>query len=140
MKPATSPAARVSTISAPPSRTAVTESKPRRRRRWTSAEKAKHLVLFAESGVSQAQFCRAMRVAAPTFSQWRRRTQSRGERAAGAPCFAEVCVAELLPQSGAVPAPAATQVVLHLPGGVTCEAPIGADPAWLGQVLKALTA
>lgn len=140
MKPATPPATSVSTISAPPSRTAVTESKRRRRRRWTPAEKTKHLVLFAESGISQAQFCRAMRVPAPTFSQWRRRTRPRGERAAGAPCFAEVCVTEALPRSGTMAAPAASQVVLHLPGGVTCEAPVGADPVWLGQVLKALTA
>jgi transposase-like protein len=140
MKPATSLATRVSTISAPPSPTGGTEGKPRRRRRWTPAEKAKHLVLFAESGVSQAQFCRAMRVSAPTFSQWRRRTPSRGERVAGAPCFAEVCVTEPLPRSGTVPARVAPQVVLHLPGGVTCEAPVGADPVWLGQVLKALTA
>ena len=137
MKPATSPATRVSTISAPPSSTTGTESKPRRRRRWTAAEKARHLVWFAESGISQAQFCRAMRVPAPTFSQWRRRPQPRGERAAGAPCFAEVCVTEPLPPSGAM---AAAQVVLHLPGGVTCEAPVGADPVWLGQVLKALSA
>jgi len=27
-----------------------------------------------------------------------------------------------------------------LPGGVTCEAPVGADPVWLGKVLKALSA
>lgn len=81
-----------------------------------------------------------MRVPAPTFSQWRRRTQPRGERTAGVPRFAEVCVTEPLPPSGAVPARAAPQVVLHLPGGVTCEAPVGADPVWLGQVLKALTA
>lgn len=47
---------------------------------------------------------------------------------------------EPLPRSGTVRAPAASQVVLHLPGGVTCEAPVGADPAWLGQMLKALSA
>lgn len=140
MKPATPPATRVSTITAPPSPTAVTDRKPRRRRRWTPTEKAEHLVLFAGSGVSQAQFCRAMRVPAPTFSQWRRRTQQRGERVTGAPRFAEVCVTAPLPRAGAVPALAAPQVVLHLPGGVTCETPVGADPAWLGQVLKALTA
>lgn len=140
MKPATSRATRVSTISAPPSPTAGTGRKLRRRRRWTPAEKTKHLVLFAESGVSQAQFCRAMRVPAPTFSQWRRRTRPHGERVAGAPGFAEVCVTEPLSRSGAMAAPVASQVVLHLPGGVTCEAPVGADPVWLGKVLKALSA
>ncbi len=140
MNPATPPAPRVSTITAPPSLTAVTESKRRGRRRWTATEKAEHLVLFAESGVCQAQFCRAMGVAAPTFSQWRRRIKPRGERAAGAPRFAAVCVTEPLRRAGAVPAPAAPQIVLRLPGGVSCEAPVGVDPAWLGQVLKALTA
>lgn len=140
MNPATPSATRVSTITARPSPPAVTESKLRRRRRWTATEKAEYLVLFAESGVCQAQFCRAMGVAAPTFSQWRRRTQPRGGRATGAPRFAEVCVTEPLRRAGAVSAPAAPQVVLRLPGGVSCEAPVGVDPAWLGQVLKALTA
>ena len=140
MNPVTPPATRVSTISALPSLTAVTESKLRGRRRWTATEKAEYLVLFAESGVCQAQFCRAMGVAAPTFSQWRRRSQPRGERVAGAPRFAEVCVTEPLRRAGAVPAPAAPQVVVHLPGGVSCEAPVGVDPVWLGQVLKALSA
>ena len=140
MKPATPSISTVSPITAPPSSTAVTDSKPGRRRQWTATEKAEYLVLFAESGVSQAEFCRAMRVPAPTFSQWRRKTQQHGHRAARAPHFAEVCITEPSPRAGAVPALAAPHVVLHLPGGVTCEAPVGADPAWLGQVLKALIA
>jgi transposase-like protein len=139
MKLAPAPTTTVSTITAQPSATAGTESKPRRRR-WTPTEKAEYVALFAESGLTQAEFCRAMDVPAPCFSQWRRGMTPRREPAAGAPHFAEVCLTEPSRRVGAVPALGALQVVLHLPGGVTCEAPVGADPVWLGQVLKALSA
>ena len=137
MKPATAPTTTVSTITAQPSATAGTESKPRRRR-WTPTEKAEYVALFAESRLTQTEFCRAMGVPAPCFSQWRRGTPPRRESAAGAPHFAEVCLTQPSRRADAVPALGVLQVVLHLPG-VTCEAPVGADPVWLGQVLKALS-
>ena len=139
MKPAPAPTTTVSTNTAQPSATAGTESKPRRRR-WTPTEKAEYVVLFAESRLTQAEFCRAMGVPARRFSQWRRGTPPRREPAAGAPHFAEVCLTQSSRRAGAMPALGARQVVLHLPGGVTCEAPVGADPVWLGQVLKVLSA
>ncbi|MGH7960058.1 MAG: IS66 family insertion sequence element accessory protein TnpA [Opitutaceae bacterium] len=51
----------------------------RRRRRWTAEEKAEHLALFADSGLSQVEYCEQMGLSPATFSLWCRQSRVAGE-------------------------------------------------------------
>ena len=68
-----------------------------------------------------------MGLAASSLTLWQRQARTRKESAA--PGFAEVRLTE--------PIGAAAAVSIHLPGGATLEATVGADPMWLGQLIKA---
>ena len=118
---------------------ATSEGKPRARRQWTAEEKTEHLALFAESGLTQAEYCEQMGLSPATFSLWCRQSRSSGSESAepaGEPTFAEVLVAE--PTAGASTPLTAPPVVIHLGGGMRIEVAVGTDPSWLASLLKTL--
>ncbi|MGH6886246.1 MAG: IS66 family insertion sequence element accessory protein TnpA [Geminicoccales bacterium] len=136
----TPPSTTSSTIIAPLAcAAAASEGKPRVRRQWSSEEKAGHLALFAESGLTQAQYCEEMGLSAATFSLWRRQSRETGvastQAASGHP-FAQVLVAE--PTAGASTPLPAPPVVIHLGGDTKLEVAVGTDPLWLASLLKTL--
>ena len=118
-----------SVITVPASSTSGLEEAPRHRRRWTAEKKAEYVALFSESGLSQVEFSRKMGLCGSSLSLWCRQAQEAHEpgvpRGTG---FAEVRVSEPMP---------GPSVMIHLPGGAKLEAPVGTDPAWLGQLIKA---
>jgi transposase-like protein len=126
-------------IKAPSAAPAVARGgKSRIRRQRTAEEKARHLALFAGSGLTQTAFCEQMGVSAATFSQWRRQARAMGVgSAASAPAFAEVLVTG--PASGAATPIAALPVTVHVSGGTRIEVPVGTDPLWLASLLRALS-
>ncbi|MDO8544591.1 MAG: transposase [Opitutaceae bacterium] len=73
--------------------TVATNSKTRTRTCWTEQDKAECLALFAQSGLSAADFCRQLGISAATFSLWRRHARS-GEAPSveRALHFAQVCL------------------------------------------------
>ena len=100
MKLATLPLATDSTMTAPPSPTAATDSNGRRgkRRRWTVAERVEHLAGFTTLGLTQAKYCRQRGLSPATFSLWCRQARARGETptgGAGEQDFAEVVLTPL---------------------------------------------
>ena len=115
----------------------------RLRRTWSAEEKAELLALFADSGMTAADFCAEFNVHPATFSLWRRTATPRssgvnsGEEAASnsAPQFARVCMTEPLPLVGATDAVVA---VVHLLGEVRLDIKAGIDPVWLGQLLRSI--
>lgn len=131
----TSPHATTTATAAATSATAKT----RTRTCWTEQDKTECLALFAQSGLTAAEFCRQLGISAATFSLWRRNARSSEARSVERkPRFAQVCLSE--PQPGAsppepIPMPA---VVFHLPGGATLQAAVGTDPIWLAQLVKTL--
>lgn len=106
---------------------------------WTEQDKTECLALFAQSGLTAAEFCRQLGISAATFSLWRRTARS-GEAASveSAPHFAQVCLTE--PEPGAsTPEPITMPaLVIHLRGGTRLEAAVGTDPTWLAQLVKTL--
>ena len=134
----TPPAATIPIITEPSASPAPSSAAPRVRRHWSLEEKAEYLALFAESGLSQAEYCEQMGLSPATFSMWRR--QSRVEspaEAASDPTFAEVLVAA--PGACVSPPLAAPPVVIHLTGGTKIEVAVGTDPLWLARLLKTPT-
>ena len=133
----TPPSATIPTTAPSPS-VAASEGKPRVRRHWSLEEKAEHLALFAESGLSQIEYCEEMGLSPATFSLWRRgsRVESPAE-AAYDQTFAEVLVTE--PTAGASAPLTATPVVIHPGSGTRIEVAVGTDPLWLASLLKKLT-
>ncbi len=98
----------------------------RGRRAYTEQQRAEYVARFERSGLTQAEFCRRVKLQQSTFSVWR--------RAAGAatkPGFAEV---RLVPPGSTCP------VTLHLPGGTKLEVSAGTEATWqgLGLLLKSL--
>lgn len=128
--------------------TATAETETRTRTCWTAQDKAECLALFAQSGLSAAEFCRQLGISAATFSLWRRSARSGvAPSVESPPHFAQVCLTE--PEPGvSTPAPMTTAtaavaataaaVVIFLPGGVKLEATSGTDPAWLARLVKTL--
>lgn len=108
---------------------------PRIRRVYTSQEKAEHLALFEQSGMTQGDFCREMGISGSTFSLWRRRPREEAGSAESTPQFAEVQLSA--PTTGAT---TAATVTVHLPGGAKIEVNAATDVVWqgLGLLLKTL--
>lgn len=117
----------------------ATHPKTRTRTCWTEQDKTECLTLFAESGLSAADFCRQLGISAATFSLWRRHARS-GEAPSveSAPHFAQVCLSAPEPGPLTSPTMAVPAVVIHLPGGVRLETAVGTDPLWLAQLLKSV--
>jgi transposase-like protein len=117
----------------------VREGKSRIRRQWSLEEKTEHLALFAESGLTQGEYCEEMGLNPATFSLWCRQSRTNGVAPAKAPTeptFAEVLVTA--PNAGASTPLAAPPVVIHLGGGTRLEVAVGTDPSWLASLLKTL--
>ncbi|MDB6170305.1 MAG: hypothetical protein JWM88_3169 [Verrucomicrobia bacterium] len=116
--------------------TPVAEAAPRSRRVYTVQEKAEHLALFEQSGMSPADFCREMSLNEATFSLWRRQAR---ENAGGTESlqFAEVQVSATVRTTPELPV-----VSLHVPGGVRLDVFHTSDATWqgLGLLLKTLNA
>lgn len=116
--------------------TATAKTKARTRTCWTAQDKAECLALFTQSGKNAAEFCRQLGIPSATFSLWRR--AARGAvppPVESAPAFAQVCLTAAEP---GVRTPEPTVVMIHLAGGAKLAAPVGADPAWLAQLVKSL--
>ncbi len=107
---------------------------PRRRRHWTAEQKAEYLALFSESGLPLLKFSQKMGVGVPSLSLWQRQARARRDEGArgesGEPGFAEVRV------SG--PIAPGRAVTIRMSGGLIVEAAAGTDPAWIGQLIKAI--
>ena len=104
----------------------------RRRRHWTEKEKREHVARFAESGETIARYCSESKVPMSTFMLWRREWRRGEAEASVPPCaagFAQVLVKEF---------PASYATVVHLPDGIKLEVALGADPRWVGQLIKTL--
>lgn len=126
-------------IALPACPAAASEGKPRVRRQWTAQEKVEHLALFAESGLTQVEYCEQMGLSPATFSLWWR--QSRGMGVAVAATASEATFAEVLvtePAADAAKSLAAPPVVIHLGGGARIDVAVGTDPLWLASLLKTL--
>jgi transposase-like protein len=101
----------------------------KKRRVFTALQRQDNVERFGRSGLSQAKFCRRVKIPPATFSLWRRRAE------VPRPAFATV------EASASVPAPHdTTAVILHLANGARLEVPIGAEATWrgLGTLLKSL--
>jgi hypothetical protein len=144
MNPTTQPAPAVPTQIAQPSPTAAADDnngKARQRRHWTAAEKAEHLALFVESGLSQADYCDEMGLHPATFSFWCRQLRNGGDVKDGAgnrPVFAEVLVSGPGPCASAPEAMGVGSVAIHLSSGTTIEVVVGTDPEWLARLVGKL--
>lgn len=138
MNASTAPTETTATAAAATTTTAKT--KTRTRTCWSEPDKAECLALFAQSGLNAAEFCRQRGMSAATFSLWRR--AARGAVALPvqrAPGFAQVRLTAAEPSvRPAEPLVASTVVMIHLPGGTKLAAPVGADAAWLAQLVKSL--
>jgi transposase len=95
--------------------------------RHSITDRAAHVAAWESSGLSQAGYCRQTGLAYHLFRDWvRRRSAGEGKVASG---FVEV----RRPPVGGV-------AVMALPGGARLEFGLQADPAWAGQVIRAVLA
>lgn len=120
--------------------TATAKTKTRTRTCWTAQDKIECLALFAQSGLNAAEFCRQLGMSAATFSLWRRAAHGAvPPPVESAPGFAQVCLSAPEPRVRPLePTVAPAVVMIHLPGATKLAAPVGADPAWLAQLVKSL--
>lgn len=103
---------------------APTAEAARSRRNYTAQEKAEHLALQEQSGLTQADYCREFGLNEATFSLWRR--NARGESAASdAQPFAEVVVAPTVSETP-------TTAVLHFSNGTRLEIHAPSEATWRG--------
>ena len=105
-----------------------------RKKRCTPQQRQQYVEAYAQSGLSQAEFCRRVKLHPVTFSRWWRRRQLT------APVFAEVQVSAVAPVEGAGRSMFGSAAVLQLVNGARLEMAIGTESAWigLGLMLKAL--
>jgi transposase-like protein len=134
---ANTPPHATTTAAATTSATATT--KTRTRTCWTEQDKTECLALFAQSGLTAAEFCRQLGISAATFSLWRRTARS-GEAASVERMshFAQVCLTELEPGTSTPEPITMPALVIQLRGGTRLEAAVGTDPIWLAQLVKTL--
>lgn len=127
------------TTTATATTSATATTKTRTRTCWTEQDKTECLALFAQSGLTAAEFCRQLGISAATFSLWRRHARS-GEAASGesTPHFAQVCLSDPAPGARTPEPSAMPAVVIHVRGAARLEAAVGTDPTWLAQLVKAL--
>lgn len=116
--------------------TMTLSAEPRRRVKWTAAERAEWLSLFERSGQTALQFCRANGLSSSTLSFWlhqkRKRMSSNNEP------FIEL-PREVVNRSAALDSHALTTgITLQLPGGMHLQIMTGTDPVWLAEVIRAL--
>lgn len=104
--------------------------KTRTRCAWTPDEQAEWLRLLEESRKGLSEFCRENGLPESTLSLWRKRlrqptTDARDEE------FIEVS----LPTAPSVSAVRGTTATIRLGREVALELPIGADPAWVAELV-----
>ena len=109
--------------------------KTRTRCAWTPDEQAEWMRLLEESGKSLSEFCRENGLSESTVSLWRKRlrqptTDANGEE------FVEVS----LPTAPSVGVMRGTTATIRLGREVALELPIGADPAWIAELVCRLRA
>ena len=95
--------------------------------RHSITDRTAHVAAWKSSGLSQAGYCRQASLAYHLLRDWVRRP-SAAEREASSG-FVEV----RRPPAGGV-------AVMALPGGARLEFGLQADPAWAGQVIRAVLA
>src|SRR5579884_706051 len=122
---------------------AIHRRQPGRRRRWSAAEKARHLAAFRRSGGTVAAFCRRTGVPRATLTLWRHdERHARGDRgaqqrfgAARGAGFARVEVRPGIPDAAATLAGITVRV--HAPSALTGEL-IGLDADTALRALRLL--
>lgn len=123
------------TNATPSTATALADAAPARTRRaWTAAEKAHQcLSLYRESGMSQADFAREMKMSPATLSLWLRQQR---DGVTGTPADEDGPLIEVpMPPPRDAASTIGGTVMIHLPGGVRLEVVAGTDVAWLGKLL-----
>lgn len=108
-------------------------TKPRTRVNWTPAERAEWLALFEKSGQSVTEFCRSNGLPSATLSLWRQQQAAAGTTADGGE-LVEIESSTLLAATGVK-----YLVTIRVPGGIAIDVSAGADPKWLGTLLKQLS-
>lgn len=103
----------------------------RKRRRWTADQKIALLAQFRESGLTAAEFGRRAGVSGSLLSTWSRRACAR-RAVSASPGFAQVRVDPVGAASMAT-----AQVLVQFGADIKLSVAVGADPAWLGRVLRA---
>ena len=119
-----------------------TAGEKRTRITWSPEERAEWLWLFEQSGKTAAEFCRSNGLSPATLSLWRSQLPEPIDEPAGG----LVEVKPILQSPPPAPAPASVparhttdgRAVAQLPSGSRIEVPIGADAAWLRELLQTL--
>lgn len=115
----------------------------RSRINWSPEERAEWLWLFEQSGKTAAEFCRDNGLSPATLSLWR----SQMPEPIDGPSGGLVDVTAALASSASAPSPASPppasasssdRAVVQLPSGWRIEVPIGADAAWVREMLQTL--
>jgi hypothetical protein len=110
--------------------------KPKSRFTWTASDRSEWLDLFRGSRQSAAQFCHETGLPQATLSLWLNQQALAEAREA---CESEFVEVSFTAPTAALPAPAAAvpAVTVHWPNGTRLEVNMGADAAWVGQLLRA---
>jgi hypothetical protein len=105
-----------------------------RKKRCTPQQRQEYVEEFAQSGLSQGEFCRRVKLHPVTFSRWWRHRQLT------APVFAEVQVSAVAPVDGMRRSGFGGAAVLQLVNGARLDLALGTESAWtgLGLMLKTL--
>jgi transposase-like protein len=104
--------------------------KTRTRCAWTPDEQAAWMRLLEESGKGLAEFCRENGLPESTMSLWRKRL-----RQPTADARDEEFIEVSLPTAPGVGAMRETTATIRFGREVALEVPIGADPAWIAELV-----
>jgi transposase-like protein len=107
--------------------------KTRTRCAWTADEQAEWIRLLEESGKGLSEFCRENGLPESTMSLWRKRLRQPTSEANGED-FIEVS----LPTAPSVSSVRGTTATIRLGRELALEVPIGADPAWIAEIVSRL--
>ena len=101
--------------------------------RYTPEDRASHIALWQESGLSKAGYCRSSGLCYKTFCGWARpRAASTSKELVAAPAFVQVV--DQRPHR----VDAACGVDVEIDGGVRLRFAAGASAAWVGAVVQAV--
>ena len=95
----------------------------------------RHVEVWRESGLSQADYCQQQGLNRKTFSVWTRRVQ--GDLSLDKDAPLELLPVQLEPSTPVASTPAS--VMLRLANGVQLELSTAASPGWLAELLRCLT-
>ena len=99
-----------------------------------NAQWQRHVEVWRESGLSQADYCQRQGLNRKTFSVWTRRVQ--GDLSLDKDTSLELLPIQLEPSAPVASIPAS--VMLRLVNGVQLELSTAVSPGWLAELLRCL--